>query len=162
MPEISGGLTKEEIAELRELRASAAELKASSQHHWQVHGQQMLNSLIATVGKTMGGDLSERQISRIQRAYVQEAEANPEFLARHEAGDPKLIEEFAKDFLDDFYEPARRQITKTEAARQQRVPGSRDRSVVTAGGKKADLTTDKGFADALVDSFKGHGGEFGN
>ncbi len=158
----TGGLTKEEVAELRELRSQAAELRASSEHHWQVHGQQMLSSVVSSIAKQLGGELSERQTTRIQRAYVQEAESNPEFLKRHEQGDPKLIEEFVKDFMDDFIEPARRLVTKNENDRMRRVPGSRDRSVVGTSGKKVDLSTDKGFADALVDSYKGHGGAFGD
>lgn len=156
-----GSLSKEELAELRELKTQAAELKAENARRWESHGTRMLDSTVEAVAKEMGGTLTERQQNRIKRAYVQEAESNPAFLARHEAGDPKLVGEFVKDFMEDFFEPARRSAMKTENDRLRNVPGSRDRSVVTSGGKKVDFSNDKSFGDALVDSFRKHGGAFG-
>ena len=156
-----GSLTAAERQELQALKEQAAEIRASSERQWISHGQKMLDSVTDAIAKEMGGTLSERQRTRVMRAYVQEAEASPEFLARHEAGDPKLITEFVKNFSEDFLEPAKRSVMKTESDRLRRVPGSRDRSVVTASGKKADLLNDKDFGDALVDSFRKHGGAFG-
>ena len=156
-----GSLSKEELAELRELKASAAELKAENARRWESHGQRMLDATVEAATKEMGGVLTDRQQTRLRRAYVQEAENDATFLARHDAGDPKLVTEFVKTFLDDFFEPARRKVLSTESARQRQVPGSRDRSVVSAGGKKVDFSNDKEFGDALVESFRKHGGAFG-
>ncbi len=41
------------------------------------------------------------------------------------------------------------------------VPGGRDRSVAGPGGKPVNLNDQKQFEDAIVDSFKRHGGRFG-
>jgi hypothetical protein len=95
----------------------------------------MLDSAVAGMQKALGGDLTDRQRGRLEKAYFQEAQTNPEFLARHEAGDPKLVEEFVKEFVEDFVEPGRRKALADEQSRMRRVPSSRDRSVVGAGIK---------------------------
>jgi hypothetical protein len=154
-------LTDQQIEKLLSVAERADGLDEATSHHWQTHGRHMLDSLTAEASKVIGGTLTARQSTRLKQAYVQEAENNPEFLARHEQGDPTLITEFIKDWNEDWFEPARRKVTQTEVDRQRRVPSGRDRSVASQGGKKLDYNDPKAVEQALVDSFKAHGGAFG-
>jgi hypothetical protein len=121
----------------------------------------MLDQVSAGVSKALGGKLSERQTTRIQRAYVEEAKNNPDFLKRHEAGDPTLVAEFVKDWLDDFVEPGRRSALQDEVQRRPRVPSGKDRSIVGADNKPIDVKDDKAVGDFLVKGFRERGGQFG-
>lgn len=156
-----GTLDDDKIDRLLQLADNADSLSAATEHHWHTHGQKMLSSVEAGLSKAMGGELTDRQKTRLGQAYFLAAQASPEFLARHEAGDPKLVEEFVKDFVDDFVEPGRRKALADEQQRMRRVPSSRDRSIVGQGGKKLDLSKDDEFAEAAAASFKAHGGAFG-
>jgi hypothetical protein len=98
----------------------------------------------------------------LKYAYAKAAAADPEFLRRHEEGDPTLVKEFAKQWIEDWFEPARRKVTANEVGRTRAVPGGRDRSVALNGGKKIDYTNPKAIEDAMVESFKSHGGTFGD
>lgn len=156
-------ITADDLKSLREIRAQQTTLQAATEHHWMLHGEAMLTKVVDGVAKAFGGQLSERQLTRVKNAYVREAEDNPEFLARHDRGDQKLIDEFVKDWVEDFFEPARRHVTKSEVDRMRRVPGARDRSVAGGGApKKINYSDPKALEDALVASFREHGGEFGN
>ena len=155
-------LTDPQVLEkLLALGDRAESLEEAANHHWTQHGQQMLESVVKGVSDQLGGALSDRQAARVKQAYAQAAEADPEFLARHSRSDPSLVKEFVQSWIEDWFEPARRKVTQTEVDRQRRVPGGRDRSVASSGGKKVDLSDPKAFEQALVDSFKGHGGAFG-
>lgn len=156
-----GNLDDAKIDRLLALADNADQLEAASTHHWHAHSRKMLDSVISGMQKALGGDLSDRQKARLERSYFLEAQSNPEFLKRHEDGDAKLVEEFVKDFVEDFVEPGRRKALADEQNRMRRVPSSRDRSVVGAGGKKLDLSKDEDFAEAAAASFKAHGGAFG-
>lgn len=154
-------LNDQTIDRLLRLADNAEQLDQTTQHHWQMHGRKMLDSVTSSVAKELGGSLTDRQTARIEAAYAQEAQINPDFLRRHEQGDPTLITEFVKNFVEDFIEPGRRKALAAEVDRQRRVPGSRDRSVVGAGGTKLDFNNPKAVEDAMVASFKSNGGSFG-
>ncbi len=156
-------LTPEDIKALRESNTSMAEIRASQTDTWKAHGRKMLTAATAGVQKALGGKLSDRQVARIESAYVEEAKNDPEFLARHKAGDDTLVDEFVKGWLEDFVEPGRRSAlqTETQAQRRPRVPGGKDRSVVGANDKPIDVKDDKAVEDLLVSGFKARGGAFG-
>lgn len=156
-----GGLDDAKIDRLMQLADRADSLEAATENHWKSHARKMLDGAIAGMQKALGGDLTDRQKAKLEKAYTQEAQSNPEFLARHEAGDAKLVEEFVKEFVEDFVEPGRRKALADEQNRMRRVPSSRDRSVVGTGGKKLDLNKDDDFAEAALAAYKQHGGEFG-
>ena len=124
----------------------------------------MLDSVIDGVLQKVGGDdLTARQKKAIVRYYVGEAESDETFLTRHEQGDPTLVDEVVKAILEDWYEPARRSVTATEVQRtNRRVPRGADRSVGTTGKKKLDFKDQKAVEDAMVESFRSHGGQFGD
>ncbi len=160
MPELAG-LTAEDIQSLRDLRAESGNFKEAAFQQDRRHGRQMLDQVTEGVSKELGGKLTPRQQARLERAYVAEAESNPEFLERHDAGDVKLIAEFVKEWVDDFFEPARRKVTQSETDRFRRVPNGRDRSVANVGEKKIDVTNATAVEDLLVAGFKERGGRFG-
>jgi hypothetical protein len=156
-------LTAEDIQAVRESRGQMDEIRSATTHTWKAHGQKMLTAVTGGVQKALGGKLSERQATRIQQAYVEEARSNPEFLARHEAGDQTLVDEFVQGWLDDFVEPGRRSAlaSETRETRRPRVPGGKDRSIVGANDKPIDVKDEKAVEDLLVKGFKERGGQFG-
>lgn len=156
-------LNNEQLLERLEGLLSQADVhEDTTKRYWADRARQMTSGVIERVSKELGGELSERQISRIRSAYAAAAEADPEFLARHEAGDQKLIEEFAKEWIEDWFEPARRKVVTNEVGRLRPVPGGRDRSINAAAGagKKLDFKNEKDVEDAMVASFRQHGGTF--
>lgn len=158
-PDIAS-LTKDDVQALREMRKTNSSLQETTNHYWSQHGRQMVGSVVDAVAKELGGDLSDRQKQRIATAYAQEANANEDFLARHEQGDKTLISEFAKQWIEDWVEPARRQAVKQETQRYRPVPSGRDRNLVTHGDKKIDVTDNKAVEDLLVKSYREKNGEF--
>lgn len=154
-------LTPDDLKALRESRVQMNEMRAATTHTWTNHARKMLSSVTSSVEKSLGGKLSDRQRDRIERAYVEEAKADPAFMQRHEAGDPKLVDEFVKGWLDDFVEPGKRQAQAADIARRPRVPSGKDRSIVGADNKPIDVKDDKQVEDMLVKGFRERGGQFG-
>lgn len=160
------GLAKLSDAQIEKLLATAERgdsLDEATQHHWKAHGRQMLTSVVSELSTAIGGDLTERQQNKVKQAFAQAAEADPEFLARYEAGDPQLVKDFVKEFMEDWFEPARRQVTAGALGQRRPVPNGGHRSV-TAGqqGKKIDFSKPKDVEDAMVEAFARHGGSFGD
>jgi hypothetical protein len=155
------GLTKEDIQALRDLRTQGAQFQAAEERRNFLAGRQTLDAVIAGITKEVGGTLTERQSNRVKRAFISELEADPELLDRYDNGDPNVIPEFIKQYAEDFFEPARRKVLANEVDRQRKVPSGRDRSIASTGGKKIDFNNPKAVEDALVESFKSHGGAFG-
>lgn len=154
-------LTVEDIKAIKESRGQIDEIRNATTHTWKAHGTKMLAAVTTGLQKELGGKLSERQIARVQQAYVEEARSNPDFLARHEAGDLGLIDEFVKEWMDDFVEPGRRSALRSEEQRRPRVPGGKDRSIVGADNKPIDVKDPKAVEDMLVAGFRSRGGQFG-
>lgn len=156
------GLSKEEIAEFKEMRAERKQVSEATNHVWAQHGQQMINAATSEIQKAYGGqDLTPRQIQGITKAYVLKAQSDPEFLSRHEQGDKALIKEFAQEWVEDWFEPARRQAVKNELGQFRPVPNGKDRHIVNQGERKIDVNDPKAVEDALVAGFRERGGQFG-
>ncbi len=147
-------LTEEQINDLLELRDQRAEMAATVDQHWLRHSRGMLDSLVKEVSGELG-DLTDRQKKKLFAAYVQNAEADPEFHRRHDAGDPTLIQQFAKEWLEDFVEPARRKQTANEVNRLRNVPNGKDRSLPMNGEKPIDYKDDKAVMDYIMKSRSG-------
>lgn len=153
-------LTAEEIAELRETKELAKSQSETSSHYWTQHAIQMRDGVVAEIEKVYK-TLSPRQKDQVTKAYVLRAQTDPEFLKRHEAGDRTLIQEFAKEWTDDWFEPARRNIASQDRERFRPVPSGKDRNLVdTDGGKKIDVNDPKAVEDLLVQGFRERGGQF--
>ncbi len=151
------------LEKLESLLQSADVHADTTKRYWADRAQQMTQGVVDKVAKEFGGQLTDRQVKQIRSAYAAAAEADPEFLARHEQGDPKLIEEFAAQWVEDWAGPARRMAVTDAVGRQRPVPGSRDRSITGSAGKKpVDFKNPKETEDAMVAAFRAHGGSFGN
>lgn len=160
-PELAG-LTKEDIEALRELRGRSTELQETTRHYWTTHAQTIFTALEKEVASELGGDkLTDRQSKALRRAYALECQENPEFLKRHESGDPELVKEFAKEWAEDWLKPALRKQAANDVDRARRVPSGRDRTISTPAGKKIDYSDPKAVEDLLVAGFKERGGQFG-
>jgi len=159
---VLGKLDEKTLERMLGVASSADQLTEVTNHHWQSHGKAMHDRVADTVSAATGFDLNDRQYRSLVRAYIAESEENPEFLKRHMQGDSKLIEEFAKGWVEDWFEPSRRTALTQEVNRQKRVPNGRDRNVTTTPPKKVDFKDSKAVEDALVESFKRHGGSFGD
>lgn len=160
-PEL-GGITKEDIQAIRELRGQAESMRETTDHYWTNHGQVMLEAVETAAVDALGGELSASQKRRLASAYIAEAQNDPEFLDRHNRGDKKLVAEFVKSYLDDFYEPGKRSALANEVNRNRPVPRSGDRNVAPGTPpKKIDVNDTKAVEDVLVEGFKQRGGIFG-
>ncbi len=168
------GLTADEMQEIKQAAAAA---RGASQATWERHAQGMLDTLGSEVSDSLGVEkLNPTQTARLQSAYREEAWAasqarqaalqrgeresmqttsqDNDFLARHERGDKTLITEFAKAFLDDWYEPARRRVASTTVQRNSRpVPrGERTRTQIATGTPKIDYNDKDAFKKALIEA----------
>ena len=154
-------LTEEQIDRVLKVAETSGTLEETTKHYWVNHSRGMLSSLNEAVADEIGGELTERQQKVLAAAYVREAENDPEFMKRHDAGDKTLITEFVKQWVEDWFKPVQRQITAQEVGRARRVPSGKDRSINTGAPKKIDFKDPKAVEDAMVESFKSHGGVFG-
>ena len=170
------GLTKEEIEELREAAQQARETVLGQSTR---HAQQLLDDISDEVASELGVQaLSDRQQRGLYHAYLQEARAahetrkaafergerasletqrsDKDFLARHDRGDKTLIKEFAKEFLNDWYEPARRSAQSAITRRNRPLPsGERSRMPVTSKQPDIDYSSDDAFKKALIEARAG-------
>ncbi len=154
------GLSKEEIADFKAMRAERSQLQETTNHYWQTHGRQMIKAVTAELSTVYGGDLTKRQTDQLTKAYVLRAQTDPEFLQRHEQGDPELAKEFAKEWAEDWFEPARRRVTATEVNSFRPVPNGKDRHLVNNGEKKIDVNDPTQVEDVLVAGFRARGNKF--
>lgn len=145
-----GKLDDEKVDKLLSLLEQSNALQDSNVKVWRNHANSMLNSVYGSIEKELGGELSARQRQKVYIAYREAAANDPAFLQRHEDGDPKLVEEFAREWIDDWFEPARRKVTQTQVERQRRVPSGGRTTPVTSTKPKIDFKNDDAFADAMV------------
>lgn len=141
--------------------AAKEDIDATQQHYWQQHGRQMVSQIEKQIQDEIGSDLTERQKEQIAMVYSLRVERDQQLLKRHLEGDPTLISEFAKAFLEDWSTPIKRQLSKQAVDSQPRVPRGKDRSVPGSEGKKIDVNDPKQVEDLLVEGFKSRGGVFG-
>lgn len=155
------GLTPADIEDIKAARDERASSKATSDHYWTRHAQSMVDGATAEVAKSYGGTLTEKQKATITRAYVLRAQEDPAFLERHENGDKALAAEFAKEWIDEWFEPAKRNALATEVNQFRRVPNGQSRGIANSGEKKIDVTNNDQVMDLLVAGRKERGGTFG-
>ena len=155
------GISAEELQGLKAAQGDRQRLTDIERHYWGQHGDKMVKDVTTALAKEYGSELSKRQIDTITRAYVLRAQQDPEFLERHEAFDPTLIADFTKEWVEDWYEPAKRRVLSAEAGRFRPVPSGKDRSLVNQGEKKIDVNDPKAVEDLLVAGYRERSGEFG-
>lgn len=171
VPEIKAlqGFSAEQLQEVLE---AAKQAQAAARQSSNRHAETMLNEIDAEATRSLGVEkLTSNQQKQLYRAYreaaIEAAGARPfiegtrdrhdptgqDFLSRHERGDKTLVKEFVKQYLAEWYEPARRSVTASQANRNLRpVPrGERARSLPAgAGGAKVDLNNKEDFKKAIL------------
>lgn len=150
-------LTAEDVEAIREAKTQGAQTNSFIEQQWTNHHASMIADVHAGIAKEMG-DLSPRQIARINAAYVREAESNPEFMTKLEKGDKSATQQFVKEYLEDFVAPVQRKQNADNVNRFRTVPNGKDRSVPLPGEKKIDPNDNDAVMKMLVDSRKGQFG----
>lgn len=163
------GFSAEQLDRVFEAAEAAQGTAAAS---WERHAETIFADVEAEVADALGLDkLTETQIKRIRREFRDQAQealqARPrdqrgkpvdptrnDFLSRYERGDKTLITEFVKSFLNDWYEPARRSVTRGVVNRQSRpVPrGERTRNTPVSGPPQIDYNNEDAFKKALTEA----------
>lgn len=158
------GLAKlgdEQIAKLLSVAEHSDKLAETTQNYWRNHGRQMIGKAHERIAEDLGGgDLTPAQQKRIAREYIAFIEENDGAIDRHEAGDEKLIEEFTKAFLGDWKDSIRRSVTSQETSRRPPLPSGKGRTAIPVQRKKIDFNDPKAVEDAMVESYRDHGGTF--
>jgi hypothetical protein len=172
-----------EISSLKEQNQTAlSQAQAAQVAHWERHSHGMIAELEQEVASVLGVEkLSAKQSKQLRQAYIAEAQDavnerfvnvggqwylkdgydfSSDFMSRHEAGDKALIKEFAKGFVGEWFEPARRQVTSQAVRRFGRaVPsGARSGQPVTKT-PAIDYNDENAFKKALLDARRGGGSE---
>lgn len=153
---------------LQRILDSADALQAEVASRYETLATDQITSLQDSVSDLIGVELSERQKTKLARAYRDEAEvcmaarthaaetgqyydASNDFLTRHQRRDPQLIAEMAKEWVEDWLEPARRSITHQTVTRQMRpTPRGGNGRPVVVNRQKTDLSKPGAFEDALI------------
>lgn len=157
-------LSPEAIDKLLQVAEGSDKQAEAASNYWRNHGRQMIGKAHERISDELGGgELTERQQKRIAREYITfiEENASEGALDRHEAGDEKLITEFATAFLADWKDSLRRSVTATETNRNRPVPSGRGRSAVPSQKKPINYGDNKAVEDAAVEFWRENGGGFG-
>ncbi len=161
--------------QLDKILAAADTAQAAGGAHWKRHANSMFESLSTETASRIGaGELTPRQFEKIKEAYIAEArlayearkaadeagdtsyDADNDFLGRHERGDKTLVKDFVKEFLGDWYEPARRSAVATQNRRQRPVPsGDRTRTTAVTKVPEVDFNNDDAFKKAMLEARNG-------
>lgn len=166
------GLTQQQLQSVFQAAHSAT---SATQATWDRHTLSVLDGLDSEVASGMGVEsLTQSQSKRLRSAFREEILAaddartvavqrgerqtnqtqpgDNDLVARFERGDASLLKEFAKAYLADWFEPARRSVTTSQARRTMRpVPrGERSRSLPASSAKPVDLSNDSEFKKALA------------
>lgn len=169
----------EREAKLERILANAEAMEATVKTQYENLATDQIHSLYDGVSDLIGIELTDRQKKSLGRAYRDEAEAcmadrqaaaqngqyydaSNDFLTRHQRRDPKLIEEMAKNWVEDWFEPARRSMTNQTVTRQFRpTPRGGNGRAVIVNRQKPDLSKPGAFEDALIAARTDEGSGFG-
>ena len=150
-------LTAEDVEAIREAKQMGSQYQQSEEARWTSHHSTMIAEVHSGIAKELG-DLTPRQITRINAAYVRECEANPEFMQRVERGDKTATAQFVSEYLEDFVGPVKRKQAADNVSRYRTVPNGKDRSVPVPGGKPIDPNDNDAIMKMMVESRKGQFG----
>lgn len=140
----------------------AEQFESFTQQHWVDKGRQALSTIVDKVTEDAGITLSDRQEKLLKRAFVAKVEEDTEFAARYENGDKAIYDEFAKEFIEDWLESARRKNIAAQVGQARPTPNGGKRSVPAGATKKINYSDPKALEDALVESFRSGGNKFDN
>lgn len=164
-------LNDETLDRLITLAENADTIQETAGATWTRHGTHVLSSLIGKAQEMLGGQLQPRAQTRLRQAFVSFIEndvtraqrngmASP-LLQRYEAGDETLLDEFLKDWADDFFVPAQRKVTQQAVNRSRPVVSSTGRSQVTTVQRPATFKNLDERLDYAAKLAKERGVQFG-
>lgn len=165
-------LSPEQLQQLLDAPKQVGAANEFVSRSWQRHGKQQLTSLVAAVSDAVGSDLSDRAQGRLKAAFTdtiereaqkaQETGEISDLFQRYIDGDETLVEEFAKEWAEDYFVPARRTVASQEIRRTtHKVPNSTGRGQVTTAPRQEFKTLDERL-DYAAKLYKERGGQFGS
>lgn len=164
-------MSKADLDALRQAPQQAHQASEFVTAGWARHGKQMLSNVVDKANDAIGGEMSARAANRVKAAFIQMIETENELgreqgrntpvMQKYLDGDESLVEDFIKEWSEDFLAPARRQNTAQQLARVQRVPQSGTRTQVSSLQRPTEFKTLDERLDYAAQLFKERGGEFG-
>jgi len=155
-------LDEKSIDRLLQMAERFDEVEGSVQANWDAHGKRSFKTVTDKVEEAIGGELTQRQRVRLNDALVLTLYNDPQLKQRYDSGDQTLLDEFAKEWVEDWFEPARRKALANEVDRTGRkVPNGRGTGVTTTNKPKVDVNDPEQFKNALAGAFREEGGKFG-
>jgi hypothetical protein len=140
------GLTADKLAIIDRLVEQGESVQAAATQVWDQHTDKFLSSLESRIAEEYGVEkLTPGQSKKVRAAFgafmpsATDAEAMDAFRKRYERADPTLIDEFAKDYIDDLVQPIRRSAT-VPLGERPRVPRGGGSTPVTSQTPKPDLS----------------------
>jgi len=159
------------IDRLITLAENADTIQETAGATWTRHGTQVLGTLVGKAQELLGGALSPRAQTRLRQGFVSFIESDVSrsqrngvpstLLQRYEAGDERLLDEFLKDWADDFFVPAQRRVTQNTMNRSRPVVSSTGRSQVTSVQRPATFRNLDERLDYAAKLAKERGVQFG-
>ncbi len=155
-------LDDSKIERLLQIADKFDEIEGSVQANWDAHGKRSFKHVTDKVETAIGGELTERQRTKLNDALVLTLYNNPELKARYDQGDTALLDDFASEWIEDWFEPARRQATAQVVNRGQKpMPNGRGAGVTVSTKPKVDVNDPEAFKKALGEAYREEGGNFG-
>ena len=141
-------LTDEQVDRLLAVPDHAEAATQAELRQWQRHGNEQVAYIGDKIAEAMNMDeLTPRQTTAMRtqfsawiksRATAEiDTEGQSKTISRYEDGDAKLLDEFVKEYTDDFIAPARRTAAAHTSTRTRAVPSSQGRSQVTQTARPA-------------------------
>jgi len=155
-------LTPEMLEKMEKMLGQTDALSSSANAIWDMRANQAREFMFSKVAAAMGVDkLSDRQQDRVIRGLVDYLDSDDAVRQRYEAGDNGPLDDYVKEFVEDWFEPAKRRGIQSEVDKLKKVPSGRERSIPGKDKKPLDFNKEKDVQDALVEAFKSQGGKFG-
>lgn len=126
------------IKAVERLDALEASHQSSEQNYWSAFGRQQLRIVDSKFKEMFGKDPSQRQRNVIASELRDFCEADPHRVARYEAQDPTLIDEFWQFYESEHIDPYRRHFTAPVAA------AGRGRAALPQGGNAQTVQPGQG------------------
>lgn len=168
-----GGLSDEQLQQLLQTPGQVAQTNDFVQRGYQKHANQVVKDIVGKVNEALGSDLSDRATKNLRSAFAsfieeeairsQQQGGPTDTFQKYLDGDEGLIEAFAKEWVDDYVEPAKRRATAQAAQRTNvRVPDSKGRGQMTQVVKPQKFESWDDRLDYAAKLAKERGVAFGN
>jgi len=93
----------------------------SQEAHYETLGNQALARLSERAAEVFGGELSPMARQSLEMTFGAWVHGNPDLHGRYAMQDPKLFDEFFKEYTTGILDPYRRKVTTTTAPRDNAI-----------------------------------------